>query len=144
MCFVSAQRFLYQEKNCIIVGIADPGDGIPKTLKSSAKYAHLSDAAALLEAFRPFVTSWESKRGKGLADVLAIAMGNNSYLRVDSNGIGLLMDFHDRSSPEISFTPPLTEVNGTRFGLILIDNHFERCSRPVVDEMLARKASELK
>jgi excisionase family DNA binding protein len=143
ICYVSAQRFLYKQKNCIIVGIADPGNGIPTTLKTSPRYSHLTDQEALLQAFRPNVSSWEAKRGKGLADVLAIVLGNNSYLRVDSGPIGLWMDFHESANPLISFHAPLTDVTGTRFGLILIDNHFERCTRTDVDEMLIAKASEL-
>lgn len=143
-CFISAQRFLYQERNCIIVGLADTGLGIPTTLKSNPKYSPLSDRAALLQAFRPYVTSWDSMRGKGLTDVLGIALGNNSYLRADSGPIGLLMDFHDRANPEITFNTPLTDVTGTRFGLILIDNHFEKGTREQVDTMLAAKEREVK
>lgn len=145
ICYVSAQRFLYNQKDCIIVGLADPGSGIHTTLKSNSKYANLSDRQALLEAFRPYVTSWDHvKRGKGLTDVLAIALGNNSYLRTDSGPIGLLMDFHERGNPMIKFNNPLTDVTGTRFGLILIDNHFERCTREDVDKILVAKKGENK
>jgi excisionase family DNA binding protein len=143
ICYVSAQRFLYEQKDSIIVGLADPGKGIPNTLKSSSRYSHLTNQEAFLQAFRPYVTSWEAKRGKGLADVLAIALGNNSYLRADSGPIGLLMDFHERDRPLISFNTPLADVTGTRFGLVLIDNHFESCTRTEVDEVLIAKVSEL-
>lgn len=143
VCFVSAQRFLFKDKDCIIVGIADPGLGIPKTLKSNPKYSAMSDQAALLRSFRPYVTSWEAMRGKGLADVLGIALGNSSYLRVDSGSIGLLMDFHEKNKPLIKVSTPLTDVTGTRFGLILIDNHFERSTRDEVDSMLEEREREL-
>lgn len=142
-CYVFAQRFLFRQTNSIIVGIADPGAGIAPTLKTHAKYKHLSDEKALLESFRPFVTSWDSARGKGLADVLAIALGNKSFLRADSGKIGLWMDFHDRQNPAINFKAPVASIDGTRFGLILIDNHFERCQRKDVDEMITKRASEL-
>lgn len=143
VCYVTAQRFLYNQKNCIIVGLADPGRGIHNTLKTNPKYKHLSDQKALLEAFRPYVTSWEAKRGKGLADVLGIALGNHSYLHVDSGSIGLQMDFHERQNPIIKFNNPLADVTGARFGLILIDNQFERCTREEVDTMLVTKEREL-
>lgn len=143
VCFVAAQRFLYQEKNCIIVGLADPGLGIHKTLRSNEKYKNLTDENALLRAFRPFVSSWDAKRGKGLADVLGIALGNKSYLHADSGDFSLQMDFHNRVKPLIKFSDPLASVPGTRFGLILIDNHFEKCTREEVEKMLVEKESEL-
>ncbi len=143
VCYLAAQRFLYREKNCIIVGLADAGSGIFKTLKSHPKYKDFSDEKALVEAFRPYVTSWDSARGKGLADVLGIAWGNNSYLHVDVGPLALQMDFSNREKPSIKFSAPMASVTGTRFGLILIDTQFERCSREEVGKMLVKIESEL-
>lgn len=143
ICWVAAQRFLYREKNCIIVGLADPGLGIFSTLKTKAEYKALTDSQALLKAFRPFVTSWEAARGKGLTDVLGIALGNNSYLHADVCNLSLQMDFHDGGNPEIKFGTPLADVTGTRFGLILIDNYFVKKSREEVDKMLEEKERQM-
>ncbi len=145
VCYVSAKRFMLQGSDCIIVGIADTGLGIQKSLKTNQKHKSLSDQKALLEAFRPYVSSWEdsAKRGKGLTDVLSIAMGNHSYLRVDSNDIGLFFDFQNKNDEKISFRNPITDVTGTRFGLVLVDTNFEKCEREDVDTLIKKRTTHL-
>jgi excisionase family DNA binding protein len=144
VCYVSAKRFLWGESNCIIVGIADPGQGIPSSLRKNPDYRDLSDKQALLDSFKSYVTSWrDSPRGKGLTDVLSIALGNRSLLRVDTGGIGLSMDLQKRDNPQVSFVKPMASVSGTRFGLILIDTSFEKTDRKEADALINKKKSEL-
>lgn len=125
-CYTLAQRFISQDftTNSIMIGITDIGPGIHSTLKKNPKYSHLSDMQAFLSAFKPGVSSWEESygRGKGLADVLAIAMGNQSALRVESGVNCFEIDF--RGPPrKLSRLP--REIPGTRFVLKLIDRDFE-------------------
>ncbi len=144
VCYVSAKRFLWKESNCIIIGVADPGLGIPASLKQNPTYSDFSDRGALLESFKPHVTSWkDSPRGKGLTDVLSIALGNHSLLRADTGDIGLSMNLIKSGDPKISFNEPMASVTGTRFGLILIDTNFEKTDRKVVDRLISEKVGEL-
>lgn len=142
-CFILANRFLLNETNCIIVGLADIGQGIHNSLKTNVKYQSYSNRRAFLEAFRPYVSSWDdaAKRGKGLADVLGISMGNHSYLRVDSGDLGLLMDFEAEST--ITFKVPSTDIPGTRYGIVLVDKIFDRRTREQVDELILKTIGDL-
>lgn len=146
ICFILARRFLLGNSNCIIVGIADLGLGIHSTLKSNTKYASLKDARALIEAFKPHVSSWDDSygRGKGLTDVVKIAMGNNSYFRVSSGGNGFFMDFRNKNAPKIERMKPLTEISGTRYGLVLIDTNFFDLSRKKIDNFLKEEIERLR
>jgi hypothetical protein len=143
-CFILAKRFLYGGSECIIVGLADIGIGIPETLKTNPKYESLSDKAAFLEAFRPFVSSWpdEAGRGKGLADVISIAWGNKSILRVDTGSDGLYWNF-EGNAPNVTFKEPASLVHGTRYGIMLVNNEFERRTRPEVDELVEKLKKEI-
>lgn len=143
VCYVSAKRFIWGESNCIVVGVADPGLGIPTTLKRNPKYSDLSQREALLASFRPYVTSWkDSPRGKGLTDVMSIALGNRSMMRVETGDICLSMDFRDKENPIIRFKEPMADVNGTRFGLILIDTNFEKTDRKAVDVLISERVGK--
>lgn len=143
VCYISAKRFLWGESNCVIVGVADTGLGIVESLKKNPQYAKLPDKKAFLEAFRPFVTSWAgTPRGKGLTDVLSIALGNDSLLRVDVGDLGISMDLREKDHPKIEFIRPMASEKGTRFGLILIDTNFEKTGRKEVDVLIAQKVRE--
>jgi excisionase family DNA binding protein len=143
-CFILAKRFIYKNNaKCIIVGLADVGQGIHNSLRTNPKHSKYSDKKALLESFRPYVSSWDdsAKRGKGLTDVLSITWGNQSFLRVDSGPVGLFMDFHD--GEKITFRNPATDVEGTRYGIVLIDNEFDRRTRGDVDKLVTNISSKL-
>lgn len=143
-CFILARRFLLNQTNCIIVGLVDTGQGIHTSLKGNPKHKGLSDRGAFLEAFRPYVSSWDdsARRGKGLTDVLTIAWGNKSFLRVDSGKLGLFMDF--QNEPSIKFRAPSTSAMGTRYGIVLIDNEFKKRTREEADELIKTTERKVK
>lgn len=143
-CYIFAKRSLLDERQCVILGIADTGVGISHSLKSNLRYRLLDDKTALLTAFRPRVSSWDDhfKRGKGLTDILKIAMGNASVLRADSGDSGFFFDFRDQTR-QVRVTPPLTKVAGTRFGLVLIDSHFQPKERDEIDLFLSEEIAKL-
>lgn len=143
-CFILAKRFIFQNNaKCIIVGLADIGLGIHNSLRTNPKHSKYSDKRALLESFRPYISSWDdsAKRGKGLTDVLSISWGNQSFLRVDSGPVGLFMNFHD--GEKIVFRNPSASVEGTRYGIVLIDNEFDRRTRSDVEKLVAGIAGKL-
>jgi hypothetical protein len=125
-CYLLAQRFKFREggSECITISIADVGPGIHGTLKKNPKYAQLSDRDAFLTAFKPHVSSWgdEYKRGKGLTDILSIAMGNKAVIRAESGQNVWRGDFRD-SDHSIRQDDKLPR--GTRVSLVLIDHKFE-------------------
>jgi anti-sigma regulatory factor (Ser/Thr protein kinase) len=145
-CYVLATRFISDSSNCVIVGIADTGVGIQNSLKAQSEYSKLSDAHALLEAFRPNVSSWakEFGRGKGLTDVVKIAKGNNAYFIVASNGLAFLMDFRENSNPHIEKRVSISTAPGTRYGLVLIDNTFKPIPRGEADSFLKSEIKRLR
>lgn len=128
-CHLLAQRFKFNSgpSECVIISIADIGPGIHGTLKRNPKYSNLSDKHAFLTAFKPNVSSWgdEHKRGKGLTDILTIAMGNKSYLRAESGQHVWTVDFRTGKN-RLNVDPRLP--SGTRISLVLIDHEFERKS----------------
>jgi excisionase family DNA binding protein len=145
ICYVLATRFTFGSSNCVIVGIADLGIGIQNSLRAIPKYKRLSSEHLVLEAFRPNVSSWaeEYGRGKGLTDVIKIAMGNGSYFIVASCDVAYLMDFRENSNPPIEKRTPLTNAPGTRYGLVLIDNDFRQISRSEADNFIKKEIERL-
>jgi len=145
ICYVLATRFISDSSNCVIVGIADTGIGIQTSLKVKSEYKKLSDARALLEAFRPNVSSWakEFGRGKGLTDVVKIAKGNNAYFIVASNNLAFLMDFRENRNPHIEKRVPISTAPGTRYGLVLIDTTFKSIPRNEADNFLKTEIGRL-
>lgn len=125
-CYLLAQRFRFREggSECITISIADVGPGIHSTLKKNPKYSGLSDRDAFLTAFKPNVSSWgdEYKRGKGLTDILSIAMGNKAVIRAESGEHIWHGDFRD-GKHVIRQNAALPR--GTRVSLVLIDHDFE-------------------
>lgn len=143
-CYILSQRFQFKDSKseCVIIGVADLGPGIHNTLRKNPKYAELSDQQAFLTAFKPLVSSWADKygRGKGLTDVLSIAMGNQSILLAESVDMRLYTDFRKQFH---SLTRDNNEVPGTRFALVLIDQDFELKSKKEVSQFVDKILGEL-
>lgn len=133
-CHIMVERFGSGKFCCISVG--DVGVGIPSSLKTNPTYKQLSDVQAMITAFRARATSWiDTDRGKGLSDVLSIAAGNGGLLRVESAGTSIVMDFRN-GERVISKHRSLTQAQGTRIGLVLIDSDFDKLSRAESDQIV--------
>lgn len=149
VCFMQAQRYsLGENANCVIVAIADLGDGIHTTLKTNPKYSSLSDVEAFLSAFRHKFSSWpdEFKRGKGLTDMISIAIGNHSIFRASSGENDFLFNFYS-SKESLRITrnePALLVSQGTKFGFVLIDKDFAPISREEADNILKKEIEKWK
>ncbi len=117
--------------------IGDTGAGIPRTLKTNARYTDLSDFQAFVSAFKSDVTSWgaEHKRGKGLNDLLAIAKGNDSWVRAETNGMGLFFDFREGTG-RIAARDAGAGNSGTRYSMVLIDTKFEYVTKKEINAFL--------
>ena len=149
VCFMQAQRYsLGENTNCVIVAIADLGEGIHTTLKTNLKYSYMSDVEAFLSAFRHGVSSWpdEAKRGKGLTDMIAIAIGNHSIFRASSSDNDFLFNFYSsKNSLYISKNEPaLLSSKGTKFGFVLIDKDFSPVGRDIADDILKQGIEQWK
>lgn len=118
------------------------GPGIHATLRKNPKYATLTEAQAFLTAFKPKVSSWpdEYGRGKGLTDILGIAMGNQAVLRVESGNMDLRVDFR---TYDMKFGSSSTNVSGTRFALVLIDHEFTIKSKADVSQFIDQRLAKL-
>jgi excisionase family DNA binding protein len=117
--------------------IGDTGAGIPVTLKTNPSYSELSDFEAFVNAFKSDVTSWDAahKRGKGLNDLLAIAKGNGSWVRAETNGMGLFFDFRE-GADSIAVRDAGAGNSGTRYSMVLIDTQFEYVTKKEVNASL--------
>lgn len=142
-CYLLAQRykFINSHSECLIIGVADVGPGIHATLKKNPKYKDLTDAQAFLTAFKPKVSSWtdEYNRGKGLTDILGIAMGNQSVLRVKSGNMEYQTDFRTQKT---KFSRSPTNVSGTLFALVLIDKDFDMKNKASVSEFIDHELAD--
>lgn len=143
-CYLLAQRYKYKHfpSECLIIGVADLGPGIQATLKKNPKYKDLTDEQAFLMAFKPKVSSWsdEYNRGKGLTDILGIAMGNQSVLRVKSGTMEFQTDFRNQTT-RLDQSPIST--SGTLFALVLIDKDFEMKNKLDVSEFIDGRLAKL-
>lgn len=137
-CFVYIEQY-GDQKSYLQLTIGDIGVGIPYSLKNNPKYQQLEDRCALLLAFRPYVSGRqdEEKRGKGLTDVLQIAMECSSRLRVESNGIGYSYNF-DSGLDDFEQVTPLYLGSGTIISLQLIDGSFRHAGREDVDRYIEK------
>jgi hypothetical protein len=124
--------------------IGDIGLGIPATLKTNEHYKYLDDYKAFISAFKSNVSSWEDvhDRGKGLNDLLAIAKGNSSWVRAESNGMGVFFDF-SKNTDVINFKSAGTESMGTRYSMVLIDSEFNYISKSEMNTLLDRYLEKL-
>lgn len=137
-CYFYVERF-EPEATYLQFSLVDVGVGIEKSLKGKAKHGNLSDPVALLTAFKSKVSSWpdEAERGKGLSDILKIAVGNQGLLRVESNHVAFLMSFANFKE-EIRQIFPLTNSQGARLSVVLIDSKFDLPERHTADEVIDR------
>lgn len=142
-CFIQAQRYtLGEDSKCVIIGIADLGQGIQNSLRGNPKYSQMNSTTALLSAFRPKVSSWgdEYNRGKGLTDIISILMGNKSLLRVSSCNVDFEFNFQNESEFKvIKVIPPLFNSVGTRFGFLYIDHKFSKKSRDEANDFIIKE-----
>jgi len=147
ICFIQAQRYtLGENSKCVVIGIADLGQGIHNSLRSNPKHAAMSDIEATLSAFRSKYSSWgdEYHRGNGLSDILSIAMGNKSLLRVSTEDVDIQLDFQIRDNHKIErVIPPLFKTRGTRFGFLYIDHEFTKKTRQEADDYIAKEIAKL-
>lgn len=120
------------------ISVGDIGVGIPASLRMNPKYETFSDGVLFLMAFLSKVSRMDviPERGKGLSDVASIAIGNGSWLRVDSGGLGLFLRFTDPGRSVIERVEPTLPIPGTRFSLVLIDKKFTRVSRAEADRVI--------
>lgn len=128
-CFVQMTQ-LGDDRKFLLFTIGDTGKGIPTSLKENSKYANFSDEELLLMAFKPYVSgrSDDEARGKGLTDVLKIAMECSSVLWVESNGIGYTFRFN-AGIDNFEKNEPLVKSTGTIISLLFIDGNFSSYKR---------------
>jgi hypothetical protein len=121
----------------LILTTGDVGVGIPATVKSKNKYSNLNNYQALITAFKSDVSSWDDrhKRGKGLNDILGVAKGNKSWVRAESNSESVFFNF-TKHTDSAKAKHAGTDVNGTRYCLILIDSEFNFVSRKEINQFL--------
>jgi hypothetical protein len=128
-CFVYLEQY-GDDRRFLQFTIGDIGIGIPTSLKKNSRYTHLNDAVALLTSFKPNVSGRDDaeQRGKGLTDVLKIAMEFGSTLRVESNNIGFYLAFN-AGNDNFSSHSPLFKSEGTIVSLLFIDGNFASLGR---------------
>jgi len=123
-----------EDKRFLQLTIGDTGIGIAESLRSNVKYKDLDNNRALLMAFKPYVSgrSDEEERGKGLTDVLQIAMECGSNLRVESNGVGYIYAFNE-GIDNFQTCSPIYKGTGTIVSILFIDGQFGSVERADVD-----------
>lgn len=121
------------------IALGDTGIGIPTSLKTNPKYSKVDDKILFPMAFQSEVSRMEvePKRGKGLNDVVSVAKGNRSCLRVESNQYGLLFDFR-QPEDQITLSNSQPSISGTRFCLLLVDSEFKQISRDEVNNVVKK------
>ena len=124
--------------------IGDIGLGIPFTLKTNERYKNLDDFKAFISAFKSSVSSWADihDRGKGLNDLLAIAKGNGSWVRAESNGKGVFFDFSNNAD-SIKVKVAGTKAMGTRYCMVLIDAEFDYVTKSEINTIVNNYLEEL-
>ncbi len=126
-----------EDKRYLQLTIGDCGIGIPASLRGNEKYSHLDDEKALLMAFKPYVSgrSDAEERGKGLTDVLQIAMECGSYLKVESSGVAYRYAFNQGVDNFWKGTP-MNNAMGTIISILFIDGQFGSVDRMDVDRYI--------
>lgn len=142
-CYVLIGQF-NGKNNYLELAIGDTGKGIHGSLKENPKYQSLSDREAFIKAFQSKVSCWadENQRGKGLCDLLIVAMGNGALLRVDSKEMGLMFNFTN-GQKEVMKRKPESNLGGARFCLLLINDKFLNVERVEVDSFIERERARL-
>ena len=142
-CYILIGQFNSKNKY-LEVAIGDTGKGIYSSLKQNPKHQALGDDEAFLKAFKSKISSWPdtAKRGKGLCDLLIIAIGNGALLRVDSKEKGLMFNFIN-GQKEVMRQQPASTAGGARFCLLLINEKFNEVNREEVDKFVERETERL-
>lgn len=142
-CYVLISQF-NAKNNYLELAIGDTGKGIAGSLKENPKYSKLSEQEAFLKSFQSKVSCWADKaeRGKGLCDLLVVAMSNGSLLRVDSKKMGFMFNFANRQR-EVMKKNPGSHLGGARFCLLLINGAFVTVDRNEVDTFIERERKAL-
>ncbi len=138
-CYIMFSRNENNEAHAFFeITVGDVGVGIHKSLQTNNKYSALNDKQALLKSFQSQVSCWpdSARRGKGLCDLLTIALGNGSYVRVDANELSLLFNFTNNQR-HLEFSEPLTGIRGTRFSIVLFEKEFKGSNRNEIDAFIA-------
>jgi hypothetical protein len=136
-CYIMFSRYNNNSQTVLEIAVGDIGIGIHKSLQTNNKYAALNDKQAFLKSFQSQVSCWpdSAQRGKGLCDLLTIALGNGGYVKVDANELGLFFNFTN-SQRYLEFNEPLTEISGTRFSIILFEKEFKSTNRSEIDSFI--------
>lgn len=142
-CYVLIGQF-NAKNNFLELAIGDTGKGIHGSLKENPKYKLLTDREAFIKAFQSRVSCWsdENQRGKGLCDLLIVAMGNGALLRVDSKEMGLMFNFTN-GQKEVMKRKPESTLGGARFCLLLINDKFVNVEREDVDYFIERERARI-
>ncbi len=124
--------------------VGDVGVGIHKSLQTNEKYSDLNDRQAFLKSFQSQVSSWpdSARRGKGLCDLLTIALGNGGWVKADANELSLFFNF-TASQRQVEFNKPLTEIKGTRFSIILFEKDFKGTTREEIDSFVSGEMKKI-
>ena len=127
--FVYFEQF-GEDKRFLQFTIGDAGVGIPESLRKNEHYKSLNNKEAVLTSFKPYVSGRpdEEERGKGLTDVLMIAMECGSRLLVESNGVGFSFSF-DSGLDNFEVVSPLYKDDGTVISILFIDGNFDSLER---------------
>lgn len=133
-----------ENKNFFQFTIGDIGVGIPSSLKKKSKYHHLSDDVATLSAFKSNVSgrSDEEQRGKGLTDVLKIAMECSTRIKVETNDLGFILQF-DSGRLNFHKHEPLYRNSGTIISMVFKDGLFSSFNRDDVNKYIDKCLSQL-
>lgn len=135
-CFVYFEQYGHDNR-FLQFTIGDIGVGIPNSLKRNIRYEGLKNDAALLTSFKPNVSGRPDteQRGKGLTDVLKIAMESSSHLRVESNNLGFFLRF-DSGRDDFIRHEPLYQNEGTIISMMFIDGNFASLERSDVGDYI--------
>lgn len=119
-----------EDRRYLQLTIGDTGIGIPKSLRKNINYIDYCDSQALVTAFKPNVSGRpdEEDRGKGLTDVIKIAMECGSKLRVESNNVGYEFSFNS-GKDNFQSKLPLFSGQGTIISILFIDGTFASLER---------------
>ncbi len=143
-CYVLMGQFS-KENKFLQIAVGDTGKGIFNSLKENPKYSSLLDEVAFIKAFQSTVSCWPDTkpRGKGLCDVLSLAMRSHSILRVDSQNLGLLFNFTHHQK-ELQIRNPASQTGGSRLCWLLINNQFGPIERQDVDNFILKEIERRK
>jgi hypothetical protein len=135
-CFLQCTQ-INADSKFLLFTIGDVGIGISNSLRNNPRYSHLSDEEAVLIAFKPYISgrSDDENRGKGLTDVLKIAMECSSVLQVESKGVGYSFKFNAGRDNFKKNIPP-SKTSGTIISILFIEGNFASFDRDDVEKFV--------